>query len=132
MPFGNVTAKGPKPASGSTLAKIISRGYLKCGVSKLYVFADFNNVTNQWSGFDVEFCRAVAAAIFAGNSSAVTFTDLSSTVRFPALQNGTVDVMSRFTTDTFARDVNEPSANVGFSFTLPNFYDATLFGGIPS
>lgn len=82
-------------------------------------------------GFDVDFCKAVSAAIFDGVTSSVLYIDLPATTRFQALQNGDVDVLSRLTTVTLARDVLEPNTAVGFSFSQPNFYDGLTFGGIP-
>lgn len=83
------------------------------------------------TGFDVDFCKALSAAIFDGVSDTVEYTDLAASERFQALQDGTVDVLSRLTTVTLQRDVMEPNANAGFSFSQPNFYDGLIFGGIP-
>jgi general L-amino acid transport system substrate-binding protein len=77
----------------------------------------------------VDFCRAIAAAIFGELSDKVVFTDLSGAERFERLQNGDVDVLSRITTANLERDVLEPSTGVGFSFSLPTFYDGLTFGG---
>lgn len=81
-------------------------------------------------GYDVDFCRAVAAAIF-GDPKMVEFTDVSTTERFINLQNGDVDILSRITTVTLIRDVNEPTTGTGFSFSRPSFYDGLTFGGVP-
>ena len=95
----------------------------------------------SWNGFDVDYCRALAAAIFLDTSPlAVTtadidgyieFTSWPASQRFLALSNGTVDVLSRLTTHTIGRDVYEPTAGTGFSFSVPNFYDGLGFGGVP-
>jgi hypothetical protein len=82
-------------------------------------------------GFDVDFCRAVSAAIFNGVTNTVVYTDLPASERFQALQDGDVDVLSRLTTVTLSRDVLEPNTGVGFSFSQPKFYDGLTFGGIP-
>jgi hypothetical protein len=82
-------------------------------------------------GFDVDFCRALSAAIFDGVTDTVVYTDLPASERFQALQNGDVEVLSRLTTLTLSRDVLEPNTGVGFSFSQPNFYDGLTFGGIP-
>jgi general L-amino acid transport system substrate-binding protein len=73
----------------------------------------------------------LSAAIFNGNTDAVEYTDLSASDRFIALAEGEVDVLSRLTTVTLERDILEPSAGVGFTFSQPNFYDGLIFGGIP-
>jgi ABC-type amino acid transport substrate-binding protein len=131
MPFGNLTTIGSDPAINSTLYKIRERGYLKCGISKRAIFALQNATTDIWSGFDVDFCRALSAAIFDGSPDVVEFIDLSASERFRALNEGTVDVLSRITTITMPRDVFEQSAGSGFTFSQPNFYDGVRFGGIP-
>lgn len=82
-------------------------------------------------GFDVDFCKALSAAIFNGETDTVVYSDLPAADRFVALENGDVDVLSRLTTVTLSRDINEPSAGVGFSFSQPNFYDGLTFGGVP-
>lgn len=128
MPFGNTAVMGRAPQPGSMLATIVDRGYLRCGISLRAIFAI--NVTNEWYGFDVDYCRALAAAIF-GDPTKVTFTDLPASIRFIALNDGEVDVLSRLTTVTFARDVREPITGVGYSFARPNFYDGLSFGGVP-
>jgi ABC-type amino acid transport substrate-binding protein len=82
-------------------------------------------------GFDVDFCKALAAAIFNGETNTVEYTDLSASVRFQALEQGDVDVLSRLTTDTLHGDVREPTTGTGFAFSQPDFYDGLTFGGIP-
>lgn len=85
----------------------------------------------EWTGLDVDFCKAVSAAIFNGVTSTIVYTDLPATERFVALQNGNVDVLARITTLTLERDVFEPNAGAGLTFSQPNFYDGLSFGGIP-
>lgn len=102
---------------GSLLDEVISRGVLRCGVNSALpgfgsIDADGNNV-----GFDVDFCRAIAAAVF-GDAEAVEFTTLNADQRFPALQGGEVDVLIRNTTWTLTRD-----ADLGVDFTVTTFYD---------
>ena len=82
-------------------------------------------------GFDVDFCKALSAAIFEGETDTVEYTDLSASDRFLTLAEGDVDVLSRLTTVTVERDILEPSTGVGFAFSQPNFYDGLTFGGIP-
>mmetsp|Transcript_27691 Transcript_27691/g.45790 ORF Transcript_27691/g.45790 Transcript_27691/m.45790 type:complete len:526 (+) Transcript_27691:94-1671(+) len=134
MPFGNPN-RGAVPPSDeqnpSRLEIIRERGFLRCGISERAIFAIQDPDTGEWSGQDVDFCRALSAAIFDGVTNTVRFTSLSATDRFGALQQGDVDVLSRITTVTLARDVLEPSTGQGFSFAQPNFYDGLSFGGIP-
>jgi general L-amino acid transport system substrate-binding protein len=79
----------------------------------------------------VDFCKAISAAIFNGTTDTVEYLDLPASSRFVALADGDVDVLSRLTTATLSRDILEPDAGVGFSFSRPNFYDGLTFGGIP-
>jgi general L-amino acid transport system substrate-binding protein len=74
-----------------------------------------------WRGFDVDYCRALSAAIF-GNPDKVTYKPLTGKTRFPALQSGEIDVLSRNTTWTFKRDVN-----LGFEFIGVTYYDGQGF-----
>jgi ABC-type amino acid transport substrate-binding protein len=131
MPFGNLESNGPSPLNGSTLHTIVSRGYLQCGVSDRPMFSFFNATTNEWSGFDVDFCRLLSAAIFQGSKTNVKFEILTADERFRALDEKLVDVLSRITTVTLTRDVLEASARTGFSFSQPTFYDGVRFGGEP-
>jgi general L-amino acid transport system substrate-binding protein len=75
----------------------------------------------NWSGLDVDFCRAVAAAIF-GDPDKVKYTPLSAKERFTALQSGDVDVLSRNTTWTMSRDTA-----LGLNFSVVNYYDGQGF-----
>jgi ABC-type amino acid transport substrate-binding protein len=129
-PFGaidGVVAAGP--ALGSTLDEIRTRGFLKCGISRRVIFAQFDTASQTWDGFDVDFCKAISAAIFNGTTSTIVYTDLPASERFVALQNGDVDLLSRLTTVTLSRDIREPATQAGFSFSQPNFYDGLTFGG---
>ena len=105
------------PLKASVLDEVKNRGHLICGVSEPRTgFASIDDNSN-WNGFDVDMCRAVAAAIFA-DSSKVEFILTTSRSRFPILAGGEVDMLSRITTWTFSRDVN-----LGFEFVGVNFYD---------
>lgn len=104
-------------AGGSLLEDVQARGTLRCGVNSALpgfgsIDADGNNV-----GFDVDFCRAIAAAVF-GDAEAVEYTTLNADQRFPALQGGEVDVLIRNTTWSLTRD-----ADLGVDFTVTTFYD---------
>src|SRR6266478_6549029 len=92
-------------ASAQTLKAVRDRGSLLCGVSQgLPGFSNPDDKGN-WTGFDVEFCRAIAAAIL-NDPTKVKFTPLSSKDRFEPLKTGDIDLLSRNTTWTLSRDVS--------------------------
>ena len=100
-----------------TLDDVKAKGHLQCGVSQgLFGFSNPDDAGN-WTGLDVEFCRAVAAAIF-NDPQAVKFTPLSSKQRFTALSSGEIDLLARNTTWTMTRD-----ASLGLNFSVVNYYD---------
>ena len=104
-----------------TLSKTIKEDYVKCGVSQgLPGFSNANEAGN-WSGIDVDVCRAVAAAVL-GDSGKVKFTPLTAKERFTALSSGQVDVLARNTTWTLSRD-----ADLNLTFVGVNFYDGQGF-----
>lgn len=108
-------------ASAATLDDIKARGYLQCGVhTGLFGFAEIGN-DGEWSGLDVDYCRAIASAIF-DDPTAVRFTPLNAAERFTALQSGTIDVLLRITTWTMTRD-----ASLGLTFAGVNYYDGQGF-----
>jgi general L-amino acid transport system substrate-binding protein len=107
--------------AGATLDAIKSKGFIQCGVST--GLAGFSNPDDagNWSGLDVDVCRAIAAALF-GDAEAVKYTPLTAKERFTALQSGEVDVLSRNTTWTLARD-----STLGLDFTGVTYYDGQGF-----
>jgi general L-amino acid transport system substrate-binding protein len=108
-------------ASAATLGDVKSRGTLRCGVNTgLPGFASQND-QGQWQGLDVDYCKAIAAAVF-GDATKVQYVPLSAVQRFPALQNGEVDVLARNTTWTLGRDTKD-----GMSFAGVNYYDGQGF-----
>jgi general L-amino acid transport system substrate-binding protein len=125
--FNNfITAQDASPvfaqaeASGK-LAEIQARGSLKCGVSGgLPGFSIQDTDTSEWSGLDVDFCRALAAAIFgdAEIGTNLEIIPLTSDQRFTALQAGEVDILHRNTTWTLTRDLTLTS-----DFGPSTFYD---------
>ena len=133
LPFGSLSVEGVNPLNfpESTIAKIHQRGHLRCGITRRASFAELNPETLEFEGYDVDFCKAISAAIFDGPVDNIVFVDLLASNRFEYLARGTVDVLSRFTTHTLERDVDEPTTGMGFSFTVPNYYDGLRFGGIP-
>ncbi len=110
----------PAPAA-DTLGAIRARGALICGVNTgLAGFAQPNS-QGAWEGFDVDYCRAVAVAIF-NDASKVRYVPLTAQNRFTALQSGEVDMAARNTTMTLSRDTS-----LGFDFPAINFYDGQGF-----
>ncbi len=106
---------------GPTLAAVRARGHLICaGSDPLPGFAQLG-ADNRWTGFDVDFCRAVAAAVF-GDPSKLEFRPLSGDARFAELQTGDVDVVARDADWTMRRDVNYRA-----SYVAPMFYDGQGF-----
>src|SRR5688572_26549218 len=107
----------PPVAGGELLQTIMDRGNIICGVHGTFQGFGFLDSAGAWSGFDVDFCRAWAAALF-NDADAVEFRGLNADVRFTALQSGEVDVLSRNSTWTFTRDVQ-----LGLTFGPVTFYD---------
>ena len=104
-------------ADSSTLEQVKSKGYVQCGVSQgLPGFSNADDSGN-WTGIDVDLCRAVATAVF-GNPDKVKFSALSAKQRFTALSSGEIDILSRNTTWTMTRDTQ-----LGLNFAGVNYYD---------
>src|SRR5215510_1297784 len=89
----------------TTLEKVNARGKLVCGVNTGLAGFATRGADGMWRGFDVDYCRALAAAIF-NDASKVEFRPLSAQQRFTALQSGEIDVLSRNTTWTLSRDAS--------------------------
>ncbi|BBK36034.1 amino acid ABC transporter substrate-binding protein [Allostella sp. ATCC 35155] len=113
-------AAGPAEA-GKTLDAVKQRGQLICGVSQGTAGFSRPNSQGAWEGLDVDFCKAVAVALF-GDPSKVRYVSTTSPQRFPALQSGEVDMLSRTTTATLTRDTVN-----GFNFAPVTFYDGQGF-----
>ncbi|HWK84809.1 MAG TPA: amino acid ABC transporter substrate-binding protein [Caldimonas sp.] len=107
--------------AGKTLDAVKARGQLVCGVNTSG--PGFSNADSQgkWSGLDVDFCRAVAAAVLK-DADKVKYVPLNSQQRFASLQAGEIDVLSRNSTWTLTRD-----ASLGVVFTGINYYDGQGF-----
>ena len=107
--------------SAATLDNVKSKGFVQCVVNTgLPGFAAPND-KGEFSGFDVDYCKAVAAAIF-GDPEKVKFTPASAKDRFTALQNPENDLLARNTTWTLSRDTS-----LGFNFVGVNYYDGQGF-----
>jgi general L-amino acid transport system substrate-binding protein len=105
------------PGFGETLQAVQERGSLICGVNGQLPGFSFLNPDGTYSGFDADFCRALAAAIF-GDASKVEFRPTTTQERFTVLQTGEIDVLMRNTTWTDVRDTE-----LGLNFTATTFYD---------
>jgi general L-amino acid transport system substrate-binding protein len=102
----------------SRLARVKSAGTVKCGVrDDLAGFSSLDSASGDHVGFDADFCRAIAAAVL-GDATKVTFVDVATENRFPALQSGEIDVLVRNTTWTASRDGKD-----GAHFLHPTYYD---------
>lgn len=104
-----------------TLKAVKERGTLNCGVSQgLMGFSSMDD-KGTWTGFDVDFCRAVAAAIF-DDPAKVTFVPLDAASRFTALQSNGIDLLSRNSTWTMSRE-----GSLGLMFAGVAYYDGQGF-----
>jgi general L-amino acid transport system substrate-binding protein len=108
-------------ASAQTLKTVKDRGILNCGANGTLAGFGLPDAQGNWTGLDVDVCRAVAAAIF-NDPTKVKFVPLSAKDRFTALQSGEVDVLVRNTTWTSSRDTS-----LGLNFTGVDYYDGQGF-----
>ena len=104
-----------------TLKNTQKKGFVRCGVSQGLPGFSNADAAGNWTGVDVDVCRAVAAAVL-GDANKVKFTPLSAKERFTALTSGEIDILSRNTTWTLSRD-----ADLGVTFVGVNFYDGQGF-----
>jgi general L-amino acid transport system substrate-binding protein len=107
--------------AGATLDAVKQRGFVQCGANNGLAGFGAPDDKGNWTGLDVDFCRAVAAAVF-GDATKVKFTPLTAKERFTALQSGEVDLLARNTTYTLSRDTG-----LGFDFIGVNYYDGQGF-----
>ena len=109
-------------AHATTLEDVKARGTLNCGVNSAgligFAFADDQG---NWTGFDVDYCKAVAAAVL-GDPTKVNYVPLTASERFTALQTSTIDMLARNTTWTMDRDTKQ-----GLLFAGVNYYDGQGF-----
>ncbi len=103
------------------LQTVKERGYLICGVNANLPGFSAQDESGNWSGLDVDFCKAVSAAIF-GDATKVEYVGLNAAQRFPTLASGAIDLLARNTTWTISRDVN-----LMFEFAGVNYYDGQGF-----
>lgn len=108
-------------AQTSRLDTVKARGVLNCGVNPGFAGFSLPDKAGRWQGFDVDICRAVAAAVF-GDAEKVKYVPLSAKDRFTALQTGDIDVLARNATWTLSRNTK-----LGVNFIGTNFYDGQGF-----
>jgi general L-amino acid transport system substrate-binding protein len=108
-------------AQTATLAQVKARGILNCGANTGLAGFGVPDGQGNWTGLDVDYCRAIAAAIF-NDPTKVKFIPLSSKDRFTALQSGEVDLLARNSTWTMSRDTS-----LGLNFAAVNYYDGQGF-----
>lgn len=107
--------------SESRLDAVRIRGALICGVNEGLPGFSYRASSGEWAGIDVDYCRAIAAAIL-GDSTRVEFVPLDASSRFDALKSGRIDVLSRNTTWTMSRDVD-----MGLEFVGVLYFDGQGF-----
>ena len=111
----------PAHAASKTVDAMKARGQLVCGVNTGLAGFSQADSSGAWSGLDVDYCKAVAAAVL-GDANKVKYVPLNAQQRFTALQSGEVDVLSRNTTGTLSRD-----ASLGLHFVGTSYYDGQGF-----
>src|SRR5690242_15657435 len=116
-----VLAVAAQGASAQTLKAVKDRGMLNCGSNGTLAGFGLPDAQGNWTGLDVDVCRAIAAAVL-GDSKKVKFVPLTAKDRFTALQSGEVDLLARNTTWTSSRDTS-----LGLNFTGVNYYDGQGF-----
>jgi general L-amino acid transport system substrate-binding protein len=109
------------PATAATLDTVKERGRLHCGVNTALSGFSAPDASGKWSGFDVDFCKAVAAAVL-GDAEKVEYVPLTTADRFEALETGRIDLLSRNTTWTMGRE-----AGLGLTFVGVTYYDGQGF-----
>jgi general L-amino acid transport system substrate-binding protein len=109
------------PATAQTLNAVKERGALLCGVYENLPGFSTKNANGKWEGFDIDFCRAVAAATF-GDAEKVDFIGVDVEDRFPAVQSGKIDILSGGSTWTMARE-----GEFKLIFPATTYYDGQGF-----
>jgi Bacterial extracellular solute-binding proteins, family 3 len=127
-PFGTLRSNNLSPGLTSpTVEEIFQRGYLVVGIIGAPIFAEL--VNGEYHGMDVDFAKALSAALFDGIISKVRYVLVSSQERFQKLKDGEVDFLARATTITMERDVKEPTTGHGFTFSTPMFHSSVRLVG---
>ena len=110
-----------KASPSKVLASVRKRGYVACGVNPGLPGFAYPDFRGAWRGFDVDICRAVAAAVL-GDADKVRFTPIAGPDRFGALQRGEIDILSRNTSWSFSRDTG-----LGLDFAATTYFDGQGF-----
>lgn len=108
-------------AQGKTLDAVKQRGVLNCGVNVGLAGFGTPDDKGNWTGLDVDYCKALAAAVL-GDTKKIKYVPTTAKERFTALQSGEIDVLIRNSTWTMSRD-----SSLGLSFTGVNYYDGQGF-----
>ena len=108
-------------ANAATLDDVKAKGFIQCGSNPGVIGFGVPDDQGNWTGFDVDFCRALAAAVL-GDATKVKFSPLNAKERFTALQSGAIDVLSRNSTWTMSRDTT-----LGLTFAGVTYYDGQGF-----
>jgi general L-amino acid transport system substrate-binding protein len=116
-----IVALGAAASQAGTLDDVKAKGFVQCGVNANLAGFGSQDANGNFTGFDIDYCRGIAAAVF-GDATKVKFTALSAKDRFPALQSGEIDILARNTTWTASRD-----SQLGFDFRAVNYYDGQGF-----
>ena len=116
-----IVAVAAQPATSQTLDAVRDRGKLICGINPDLPGFAARDQEGTWRGFDIDFCRAVAAAIF-NDADKVEFRAVSNADWLTALKNGDIDLLSRNTTWTMARETG-----LGINFAAVTYYDGQGF-----
>jgi len=117
----SLLAQPVQAQTASTLDVVRTRGVLHCGVTTGFAGFSAPDARGRWQGLDIDFCRAVAAAVL-GDAERIRPVPLNSQQRFTALQSGEIDLLSRNTTVTLTRELSTGALHVGV-----NFYDGQGF-----
>jgi len=118
---GAIVGLGMTAAHADTLSDVKAKGFVQCGSNPGLLGFGSPDDKGEWKGFDVDFCRAIASAVFA-DPTKVKFTPLTAKERFTALQSGEIDVLVRNSTWTLSRD-----SQMGLIFAGVNYYDGQGF-----
>jgi general L-amino acid transport system substrate-binding protein len=119
--IGCIGLAGAASAQTKVLDTVKQRGTLSCGVNVGLAGFSAPDDKGNWTGLDVDYCKAIAAAIF-GDAGKVKYVPTTAKERFTALQSGEIDVLVRNTTWTMSRD-----SQLGLSFAGVNYYDGQGF-----
>eukprot|EP00526_Cylindrotheca_closterium_P003066 CAMPEP_0113602058 /NCGR_PEP_ID=MMETSP0017_2-20120614/554_1 /TAXON_ID=2856 /ORGANISM="Cylindrotheca closterium" /LENGTH=1493 /DNA_ID=CAMNT_0000510381 /DNA_START=144 /DNA_END=4625 /DNA_ORIENTATION=- /assembly_acc=CAM_ASM_000147 len=127
--FGRVSDVGPEPSGNSAIRKIIARDLLICGVTGEGLgFKEYDEDTGTWSGFEIDFCRGIAAALFGGDDTKIEVVLVTTAERFSKIKSGEVDLVPG-ATRTLEREVNFGVNNDAFDFSPVYFHDGMIFAG---